>query len=183
VDDAGLVRHLHRFGQRTQQCGGSAGRLRRAREFLGQAAALDELHGKVRPAFDVTRVEDCNDVRVSQAGQRRGLPVKPLQFLGGGERAREQHLERNRAIERSLSGLVDDAHAAAAQHAQHLVAGDLRQAGGGRHARERAGRRISPKLRKQRHDLRVDELELLPPLPEFRQQFGAVTAHFLRRLA
>src|SRR5262249_35727398 len=31
-------------------------------------------------------------------------------------------------------------------------------------------------------DLRVDELELLPPLPDFGEQLGVVPAHLLRRL-
>src|SRR5262249_59673429 len=43
--------------------------------------------------------------------------------------------------------------------------------------------RIYPKPRKQRPHLRVDELELLPPLPDFGEQLGAVAAHLLRRLA
>src|SRR5262249_60964276 len=32
-------------------------------------------------------------------------------------------------------------------------------------------------------DLRVDEAERLPPVPDLRQQLGAVAAHLLRRLA
>src|SRR5262249_59529285 len=39
------------------------------------------------------------------------------------------------------------------------------------------------KPRKQLPDLRVDELDLPPPLPDFGEQLGAVAAHLLRRLA
>ena len=164
MDDPALVRHLHGLGQRGHECGGRAGRLGRARELLGQAAPLDELHGEVRPALDVARVVHLHDVRVPQAGEGRGLPAEAPEFLRTGERAGEQHLDRDRAVERALPGLVDDAHAAAAEHRLHLVAGDLRQVGGRRRGRDRAGTRSRPKAREQLHDCRVDEAELLPPL-------------------
>jgi hypothetical protein len=76
MNDPALVRHLHGLGQRGQERGRLAGRLGRARQLLGQAAPLDKLHGKVRPAFDVARVVHLHDVRVLQAGERRGLPAK-----------------------------------------------------------------------------------------------------------
>src|SRR5262249_6400582 len=71
----------------------------------------------------------------------------------------------------------------ATQHRLHLVAGDERQAGGGRLRRDRAAARKGPDPWKQRPELRVDEVELLPPPPDLREQVGAVAAHLLRRPA
>jgi hypothetical protein len=150
---------------------------------LRQAATLDELHCEVRSAFDVTRLVHLHDVRVPQAGHRRGFPAKTPEFLGSGEGAREEHLDRDQAVQRGLSGLVDHPHAATAEHRLHLVTGNLWHAGGGRHGCNRAGLRRCPNPRNQRADLRVDAAELLPALPDFGEQLGAVAAHLLRRLA
>ncbi len=84
----------------------------------GQRLAFDILHRvKVDAALAADR-EDRHDIRVVQLGGGLGLDLKPAQLLGI-ERGREgEHLERHLAVERDLLGLEDDAHAAAANHAQ-----------------------------------------------------------------
>ena len=79
---------------------------------------------------------------------------------------------------------VDGAEAARPQGAPHLITAEGR--GWDRDTLRRRGRasiRTCLKARKQRPDLRVDELELLPPPPDFGEQLGAVAAHLFRRLA
>src|SRR5262249_20413093 len=70
------------------------------------------------------------------------------------------------------------------QDTPHLVTAEGRgRSRGGARPRGRAGIRTCPEPRKQRPDLRVDELEFLPPLPDFGEQLGEVAAYLLRRLA
>ena len=57
---------------------------------------------------------------------------KRVALVAAGVAAAQDHLEGDEAVEAELAGLVDDAHAAAAQLAQHLVAGDGRRRKGGR---------------------------------------------------
>jgi hypothetical protein len=55
-----------------------------------------------------------------QLGCRLGLATKALHRLAAQARAAAEHLQRHLAVERHLPGLVDDAHATAAQLADHL---------------------------------------------------------------
>ena len=75
-------------------------------------------------------MEDLDDVGVLEPGDRLGLGEEAGGGLGRGVGAGQDHLQGAGAVEPDLAGLVDDAHAAAAQLAQDLVAGD----GGGRAA-------------------------------------------------
>ena len=81
VDDPGLMRHLHGLGQRDHERGRLAGRLRRARESLGQAAPLEQLHREIRAAVMVAHIVDLHDVRVAQARHRLRLALKPRPFV------------------------------------------------------------------------------------------------------
>ena len=85
---------------------------------LGQAAALDELHGVERHAPLAADGVDRHDVGVVQAGGGLGLELEPLQLLGVQRRGQRQDLQRHPAVERELLGLVDDAHAAPADLAE-----------------------------------------------------------------
>src|SRR5262249_34560067 len=95
-----------------------------------------------------------------------------------------QHFDGHGPIELSVVAEVDGAEAAGPQGVPHLITAEGR--GRGRDTPRRRGRasiRTCPKPRKQLPDLRVDELDLLPPLPDLGEQLGAVAAHLLRRLA
>ena len=104
VHDPAPVRHLHGLGQRGQQRGRLAGRLRRARQGLGQAAPLEELHGEVRPPLVVAHVVDLDDVRVPQARHRLRLALEPRPLVRSGVRAGDQHLEGDEAVEAAGAG-------------------------------------------------------------------------------
>ena len=63
---------------------------------------------------------DLHDVGVLQPGDGLGLGAEAGQLLPSPACAAGQdHLEGDEAVEPDLPGLVDDAHAAAAQLAQH----------------------------------------------------------------
>ena len=54
------------------------------------------------------------------------------------QRGRPDHLQRHRAVEADLTGLVDDAHAASAQLSDQLVVAEVADAGALRQRRRRA---------------------------------------------
>ncbi len=72
----------------------------------------------------LAHIVDLDDVRVLQARDRLGFHAKADQVLGIRRGAGQDHLDRDLAIELLVHGLVDHAHAAAAQDALHLVAGN-----------------------------------------------------------
>ena len=115
---------------RIETSSAAPGRLRRCRQLLGEAAAVDEFHREVRTTLDVARVVHLHDVRVPHAGEGLGLPPKTPQLVRTGKSAREQHLDRDRAIECMVPSPVDHTHATGTQHRLHPMAGYVRQSGG-----------------------------------------------------
>ena len=105
MDDPAPVGRLHGLGQGRHQRGGLAGRLGRARQFLGQVAALDELHGEVGLAVLLAHVVDLDDVRMPQAGHRFRLSQEAFPRLRAGVRAGEQHLEGDGRLRRTCRAL------------------------------------------------------------------------------
>ena len=99
---------------------------RGAVEPVGQAPAADELHLEVGEAGVLVDVEDLDDVGVLELGDGLGLGQEPGGGLGAGVLAGQDHLQGDGAVESDLAGLVDDAHAAAAEFAQDLVARECR---------------------------------------------------------
>ena len=77
---------------------------------------------------------DGDDVGVLQGGRGLRLQAETLHVLGSGELAGQDHLDGHDAVKRHLPRLVHDAHAAAAQLAQDLIArngGQPRRRGAG----------------------------------------------------
>jgi hypothetical protein len=126
VDDAALVRIVDGVCERRHQLGGLARWLRFALEMVVQAAASDELQRQVGQAVVLAYLVDLYDVGVLEARHRLGLGAKACQRLRTGVGARQDHLEGDDSLEALLSRLVDDAHGAAAQLAQDVVAGNRR---------------------------------------------------------
>ena len=87
----------------------------------GQGLALDELHGVMMHAAVAADGVDRDDVVVAQQCRGLGLDLKSLELLGVGHSGEGQYLQRHAAVEGQLHGLVDDAHAAAADLAEQLV--------------------------------------------------------------
>jgi hypothetical protein len=141
VDHAPPVGGVHGPGQRLDQ----RRRLRRRQRLAGQlaveAAAAHELQGAERPAVYFADLENLHDVGVLDVGQRLRLLAEALHLGRPGVGAGEDHLQRHDAAQADVAGLVDDAHAAAPQLPQHLVAGHGRQHRR-RRRRDRPQRRI-----------------------------------------
>ena len=90
-----------------------------------QRLAVDVLHRVVVDAVLLADGEDRHDVRMVQLGGRLGFVAEAGDLPLVEHRGERQDLERHAAVERNLLGLVDDAHAAAADLADDLVVADL----------------------------------------------------------
>ena len=92
-----------------------------------QVGAFQQLHRHVGEVVLLAEVEDGDDVRVGELA--RGLRLEheaPLVLLAALDLVAEADgLQRDDAVERRVLGLVDDAHRAAAELAEDLVAPDL----------------------------------------------------------
>ena len=124
VDDALLVGGVHGPGQRLDQRGG----LGRAAAACRPAAAarlppVDELQREERQAVVLADLVDLDDVGVLQPGDRLGLGAEAGQLAGPAWPPARIIFRATTPVEADLPGLVDDAHAAAAQLAEDLVAG------------------------------------------------------------
>ena len=121
VDDALVVGVLHRVADPRQQthAGGEVEAV--AVGVLVQRQAADELHREERLAVvGEAGLVDLRDAGVVQPAQDLGLVGEALEQGGGGE-AGADDLEGDRAARAVLLRLVDGAHAALGNAAQHLV--------------------------------------------------------------
>ena len=98
----------------------------RAVESLVQATSGQVLQLEERQALDFADGIDLDDVPMLQLGDRLGLAQESGDGLGPGMSAGQDHLDGAGAIEADLPGLIDDAHAAAAQLTEDLIAGESR---------------------------------------------------------
>ncbi len=126
MEDALAVGEVDGPRQRLHRLGGGAGRLRLAGRLLGQVAALDELQRQERQTVVFADLMNLDDVGVTEGGDGLGLGLEAGAGRGARPAARQDHLERDESIQARLPRLVHDAHAAAADLPQDLVA---RQAG------------------------------------------------------
>src|ERR1043166_10265089 len=126
MDDAALVGVLHRAGERFEERGGFTRAERALLEPSGERAAGDVLQREKREAFGrLADLVELDDVRVRQPGGGLGLGAEAHLIGGIGVSAGEDHLERDGSIRLFLDRLVDDTHAAAAEHSLDAVAGHL----------------------------------------------------------
>ncbi len=104
---------------------------------IRQAAPLDKLHRVVMDAALAADGEDRHDVGMVQPRDGLGLAMEPLHGLLVRDGAEPEDLQGHPTAERGLLGLVDDAHAAAAD-----LADDAEIAERGRFLDSRAGRAV-----------------------------------------
>ena len=83
-----------------------------------------QLHHDEETVAVFADVEDRDDVRMGQAGGRLRLPVEPRPDVGIVVEIGRQDLERDVAAHRFVMRAVDDAHGAAADPLDDLVAAD-----------------------------------------------------------
>ena len=96
-----------------------------------QALTLDELHGIEADIAVLADLVDRHDVGVVQLGRGAGLAAEPLADRPVAGRLPRQNLQRHAAAQRDLLGLVDHAHAAAADLAHDPVIAELSEKRGG----------------------------------------------------
>ena len=80
-------------------------------QTVSQCFAFDVLHHHEVDAVLAADVEERADVRMVQAGDSTGLPLEPLLEPGVVGKVRRKDLDGNRAVEASVLGFVDLAHA------------------------------------------------------------------------
>ena len=90
----------------------------------GEAAAFGEFEREIRAVFVLADGVDGDDVRMAQPGDGVGLGPESVELIGRGVLALGDHLDRHDPAELLVAGLVDDAHTAAAQQLEDLVAVD-----------------------------------------------------------
>jgi hypothetical protein len=164
VDDAGRVGGRQRPGRLADQPGhlGHAGPA--AGEFL-QGDPLNEFQDQEGAALVLAEGMDGADVGVVQRRGRPRLAQEESQPVGVPGVLRRQELQGDVPAQARLTGLVDDAHAAAAQQAQILIAGNL-------------GRGLRPRVRRRQR--RVPASDRRPG--DLVRQFGAVLGKALQIL-
>jgi hypothetical protein len=89
-----------------------------------ERVSLQELHGDEGPSFVLVDVVDRADVGMVEGRGGPGLPPEPLQRGVASEEPVGKELERDRAAEAGVLGLVDDAHPSAAELLDDPVMGD-----------------------------------------------------------
>jgi hypothetical protein len=99
-------------------------------EHFRQALAFDELHGVEVDAAFLAHGVHVHDVRVVQRGGGAGLVFEPLQVTRIEHRGERQDLEGDAAAQRELLGLVDHAHAAAADLADQAEVAEFAETEG-----------------------------------------------------
>jgi hypothetical protein len=94
-----------------------------------------------------------------------------------GKFAGQHHFDGDSALEAQMPGLVDDAHAAAAQHGLNLMVLDFRQFGYRPHGGTLTARVVG--VREQGAQLGFNLSQPLPGGLDLRQEFRAFTANLL----
>ena len=92
-------------------CGTPCSRLR-------QSAAVDIFQRKERQLALLADLVNLHDVGVLKAGDGLRFAEEAHHLFGRGVAGAEDHLEGDEAMEADLPRLVDDAHAAAAEHSR-----------------------------------------------------------------
>ncbi len=121
MDYAALVGVLHRAGECFAEACRVCGRKRPLADLLRQVAAADEFHREKRPALGLANFVNLHDIGVLQPGDRFRLHAKAGLLGGVGVAAGQDHLDRDHALERDLTRLINDTHAPTPQLRQHLV--------------------------------------------------------------
>ena len=89
-------------------------------QAVGERLSFEELHDEKGHAVELADVVNRADVRMGDARDGAGFALKPFELRPGRAR-RRQDLDRNRAIELRVPGMVDLAHAAGAERGKDFI--------------------------------------------------------------
>ena len=132
MEDAAHVGVLDGFGRLDHQGHGRAEIVPERGELIGEVAPLDELHAEIALAVVLADFVNRDDAGVVEQRDGLGLVLEPAQVGVVGQHAGLDHLEGDGSVEADLPGLVDDAHAAAAQLFLNLVIAEVADGGAAR---------------------------------------------------
>ena len=127
VQDAALMGDVDRPGQSLDQLRGLPGRQGLLADPGRQRAPFDELEREVGISVGLVDLIDLDDVRMPKLADRLGLRLEASEFSPAGVLGRQDHLEGGEPADAAMPGLVDDAHAAAAQDFEDVVVADRRR--------------------------------------------------------
>ena len=113
AQDTLLERHQQRVADRQPTA---------ALDQLLEVLALDVLEDDELAPFVLAAVDDGDDVRVAELGDRARLAAKALDVLLVGGELLVEDLDRDRAVEQAVVGLPDAGHPAASDELEELVA-------------------------------------------------------------
>jgi hypothetical protein len=133
MGDAGGVRRGEARSDLPPVVNGLRQRQRARVELLAQRFALEQLERQVGLALVRTEVEDTEDVRMAEGGERPGFEFEPSEPVGVVGKCARQNLERDVAAELGIAGAIDLAHGTGADGVDDFVGTN------GRAGRQRRG--------------------------------------------
>ncbi len=124
MHDADVVRRFERVGGLTRDLKGFIRRQRTLTNAIREGGSFDELHHQRDSAAGFFEAVDRGDVRVIQRRQHLGFAAEPRQPIGIRGHRRGKNLDRDSALQTAVGGLVNLAHSADADLADHFVGAD-----------------------------------------------------------
>ena len=127
MDDLLAVGRVDGVGERLGQSRRLPRRLWPSSQVRVQCPAGDVLEYEIGRAARLADLVQLHHVRVLEPSNRLGFRAQSVAVCLGGKETRVEHLDCHRPVQGEVSGVINDARAAATQLAQELIAGDLRQ--------------------------------------------------------
>ena len=124
VDDAEEMKGFERPGEIAADPGGLSGRERAPLDPAPEGLPCHPLHDEIGEPVGGAGGEDADDVGMIEAGQQERFPFGSGVVFGSEAPGTGQHLRGHASIERGVTGLVDDSHAAAGHEPEVIEAGD-----------------------------------------------------------
>jgi len=125
VDDAAVVGELEGVAEGGDDGEGFPGGEFLDAQQLAEVHAIDEFHEEVEEAAGLAEVVDGDNVGVVEGGEGAGFASEAFGELGVVDAFGGEELEGDEAVEGFLPGLVNDAHAAAAEEFEDLELGKV----------------------------------------------------------
>ena len=121
MHDAEVVRRFERVRNLTRDVKGFIRWQRPLLNAIREGRPFDELHDERHAAVGFFEAVYRGDIRVVQRRQDLGLATKARQAIGIRGHRRRENLDRDGALQAAVRGLVNLAHAAGADLANHFV--------------------------------------------------------------
>ncbi len=103
---------LNRLGDLHQIAGCYPTRNRAIGKATSEAHSFDKVHAEIRASVDLPDLMNRHDVRVSEGCGGLCLGFETLKVTGARYLARENHLQRDHALQPYLAGFENNPHAA-----------------------------------------------------------------------